>query len=140
MTEPELESLDMIDQFLALGRDLAALPVIKQARYVPAASDLHAIAKRLSIANENMARWLNEFLNFDFRAKDACTRYLDLAKRYRNARTSDELKDLKFSCSEIDDIYGNHIKGNLKNWLGGIGETRQVEGLAIGETLCMNDF
>jgi hypothetical protein len=118
MSAPVLEPLDRIDRFLALGRDLAALPVMKEDRYVSAASDLHEIAKKLSVANENMARWLNRFLYFDFRADDARARFLKLAERYRNAKTSDEFKALKFSCGEIDRIYGRHIKGSLKNWLG----------------------
>src|SRR5215218_8295841 len=118
MSAPALEPLDRIDRFVALGRDLAVLPVMKEKRYAPAASDLHQIAKKLSIANENMARWLNEFLYFNFRAANAQANFLELTKRFENAKTNNELRELKFRCGEIDAIYTAHIKGSLKNWLG----------------------
>ena len=119
MTAPQIDQLDRIDRFVSLGKDLAALPVMRDDdRYVPAASDLHAISWRLSVANENMVRWLNDFLYFDFSRNTARSDYLELAKRYDTAKRGNEFKALKFRCSEIDDIYREHIKGSLKTILG----------------------
>jgi hypothetical protein len=110
--------LDRIDGFIALAHELAKLPAMANPQYAPAAVDLHEISKKLLIANENMARWLNAFLYLDFRAADARSAFLQLVRDYRTAKTGPRFKELKYSCGDISLIYGRQIAGNLGGWLG----------------------
>ena len=59
------QALDSIDRFIGVA-EIANLPILGMPEYRAAANDLYQIAQKLLIANENMSRWLNRFLYFDF--------------------------------------------------------------------------
>lgn len=76
-------ALDSIDQFIRVGGEMAKVPILANPQYRSAAEDLYQIARQLLNANENMARWLNHFLLFDFRDTNARAHFFDLVKEYR---------------------------------------------------------
>lgn len=119
MNENGPEPLDAIDNFITLGHQLAQLPDLSKPQYAPAARDLQEISQKLSRANENMARWLYQFLYFDFLADDARSAFLALVREYRTAKASDRLNEMKYRCGDIEFIFGLHIEGSLGGWLGG---------------------
>jgi hypothetical protein len=119
-------ALDTIDQFIAVGKNIAALPLMRQPGFEGAADAIYRIAGKLLRANENMARWLNRFARFDFHQVDAGGRFLALAGEYETAKAGGQLREMKFHCGEISIIYWNDIYPRLAEMLSG--DTR-----AIGE-------
>ena len=67
----DTHALDSIDRYIEVAAGMATLPILSEPAYRPAAEDLYQITDKLLVANENMARWLNLFLQFDFRQADA---------------------------------------------------------------------
>jgi hypothetical protein len=102
-------ALDSVDHFVSVGVEIAKVPILAQPQYRPAAEDLYQIAQKLLVANENMARWLNRFLQFDFRAPDARGRFLDLVQEYRTTKAGPGFRSMKFSCGDIGIIYQRNI-------------------------------
>jgi hypothetical protein len=102
-------ALDSIDRFVSVGGEIAKVPILAMPQYRAAAEDLYEIAQKLLVANENMARWLNRFLQFDFRAPDARGRFLDLVQDYRTTKAGPGFRDMKFSCGDIGIIYHRNI-------------------------------
>jgi hypothetical protein len=102
-------ALDAIDEFITVGSRIAELPVLAEREYRGAAENLYQIAAKLLVANENLGRWLFTFLHFDFRAADARSEFLALAKDYRTAKTGGDLRKMKFDCGEILSIYDNNV-------------------------------
>jgi hypothetical protein len=106
------QALDSIDRFIGVA-EIANLPILAMPEYKAAADDLYQIAQKLLVANENMSRWLNRFLYFDFRAPDARGRFLELDKDYRTTKAGPGFRDMKFSCGDISIIYHRNIAGKL---------------------------
>lgn len=61
-----MAGIEIFQQFIELGKELAKLPVLVLPQYQPAATDLYEICKKILSANENMARWLHRFRYFNF--------------------------------------------------------------------------
>jgi hypothetical protein len=102
-------ALDGFDRMVTVGREIAKVPILAMPQYRAAVEDLYEIAQKLLLANENMARWLNRFLQFDFRAPDARGRFLELAQEYQTTKTGAGFRSLKFSCGDIGIIYARNI-------------------------------
>jgi hypothetical protein len=105
--------LDSIDRFIRVGAEMAKVSILVNPHYRAAADDLYQIARRLLDANENMARWLNRFLLFDFRGTDARSRFLELIMDYRTAKAGGDFRDMKFSCGDIYFIYQRNIADKI---------------------------
>jgi hypothetical protein len=106
------QALDSIDRFIGVA-EIANLPILSMPEYRAAANDLYQIAQKLLIANENMSRWLNRFLYFDFRAPDARAQFLNLVQDYRTTKAGPGFRDMKFSCGDISIIYQQNIEGKI---------------------------
>ncbi len=106
------QALDSIDRFIGVA-EIANLPILSMPEYRAAANDLYQIAQKLLIANENMSRWLNRFLYFDFRAPDARAQFLNLVQDYRTTKAGRGFRDMKFSCGDIFIIYQQNIEGKI---------------------------
>jgi hypothetical protein len=106
-------ALDSIDQFIRVGGEMAKVPILANPQYRSAAEDLYQIARQLLNANENMARWLNHFLLFDFRDTNARAHFFDLVKEYRAKKAGGGFRDMKFSCGDIYFIYQRNIAGKI---------------------------
>lgn len=106
--------LDSIDRFISVAAEIAQLPILGLPKYEAAAEDLYQIAKKLLDANENMARWLYRFLQFNFNPPDARARFLALVQDYRTAKAGPELQEMKFNCGDINSIWH---RGNLNDVL-----------------------
>jgi hypothetical protein len=106
-------ALDSVDRFIKVAAEIAKLPILGQPHYKAVAEDLYKIAQKLLVANENMARWLNRFLHFDFRAADARARFLVLVQDYRTTKAGAGFRDMKFSCGDISTIYRRNIENKL---------------------------
>lgn len=111
MASMSQHALDSIDRFIAVGHEISRAPVLD--RSPAAAYDLYEIAQKLLVANENMAKWLNRFLYFDFRDPAARTQFLDLVEDYRNTKSGVGFHDMKFSCGDVFFIYQRNIEGKL---------------------------
>ena len=109
--------LDIFDRFVKVATDLAKVPALVMPQYRSAAQDLYRITRLLMTANENLARWLNRFLYFDFRGADARGRFLALLVEYRTMKAGPEFRTLKFSCGDIGRIYHRDIASKLGSWL-----------------------
>jgi hypothetical protein len=110
-TDVQQQALNSIDHFIAVGRKMLEVPVLAQ--FPAAANDLYNIAQKLLTANENMARWLNHFLQFDFRGPDARTRFLKLLGDYRTTKAGAGFHDMKYSCGDIFFIYQQNIAAKI---------------------------
>lgn len=113
MTPSPQPALDSIDRFIRVGGEIAAVPLLAMPPYRAAADGLYEIARRLLDANENMARWLNRFLWFDFRDPNARSRFLELVQDYRTTKAGPGFRDMKFSCGDIWVIYQRDIADQI---------------------------
>jgi hypothetical protein len=102
------EALDSIDRFIGVA-EIANLEILAMPEYRAAVNDLYQIAQKLLVANENMTRWLNRFLYFDFRAPDAREQFMELVKDYRTTKAGGGLREMKFNCGDIWIIYQRSI-------------------------------
>ena len=107
------EALDRIDRFIQVASSIARLPLLQKAEYRPAAEDLYLIAQKLLVSNENMARWLNLFLQFDFRQADARGQFMNLAGSYATAKSGQAFHDMKFNCGDSGMIYYRNIDAKV---------------------------
>jgi hypothetical protein len=123
------EGLELIQQFIELGKELAKLPTLVLLQYQPAAQDLYEICKKILKANENTARWLHRFRYFDFKDPNARSNFLSAVQEYRALRTGPGFKELKFSCFDIGQIYYRHISSKLGGWFSSAYEREKAEGL-----------
>jgi hypothetical protein len=106
-------ALDSVDRFVKVGDAIAKIPILAMPEYRGAAEDLYQIAQKLLVANENMARWLNRFLYFDFRAADSREQFLNLVLDYRTTKTGPGFQEMKFRCGDIGLIYEENIAGKI---------------------------
>jgi hypothetical protein len=123
------EGLELIQQFIELGKELAKLPTLVLPQYQPAAQDLYQICKKILTANENTARWLHRFRYFDFKVANARSNFLSAVQEYRALRTGPGFKELKFSCFDIGQIYYRHISSKLGGWFSNSYDREKAEGL-----------
>jgi hypothetical protein len=107
------EALQSIDRFIKVAKELAENPALAEREYAEAAFDVSRIAYRLLIATENMARWRDEFLYFNFHGPDAHGRFRELAKRFNTAKNGPEIRAMKFRCGEILFIYNSRLRDHL---------------------------
>jgi hypothetical protein len=108
-----VRALDSVDRFIAVGRELADQQALSKPKYSGALEHLIEVIQILLNANENMARWLNNFTQFDFRARDSRRRFLRLVARYREAKSGSDLRRMKWPCHEIRTIYENEIQPSM---------------------------
>jgi hypothetical protein len=87
------------------------------------------ICQKLLTANENLSRWLYRFLYFDFRQNDARSKFLTAAQEYAAMKNGPEFQQLKFSCSDIGQIYYQNISSKLGNWFANQHKLEEVEGI-----------
>lgn len=113
------DALDSIDRFIAVAGDMAHGSLLARPEHKASAEDLYQISQRLQVSNENMARWLSEFLYFDFRAADAQQRFLALTKAYETTKKGPGFHSMKFPCGEIRQIYEQNIEGRIDEFFGG---------------------
>jgi hypothetical protein len=105
--------LDSIDRFIKIAGEIAEVPILARPEFRAAADDLYQIAQKLLVANETMARWLNQFLLFDFRDANARSQFLDLVKAYRTKKAGPGFRDMKFNCGDIFTIYDRNISSKI---------------------------
>lgn len=98
-------ALDAVDEFVRVGNEIATFSIWVKPEYREVAEDLYQISKKLLAANENMARWLNRFVYFDFRVEDPRTPFLQLVSDYRTAKVGGEFRRMKFNCGDILTLY-----------------------------------
>lgn len=103
------QALDSVDEFILVAKGITTLPILAHQEYREAAESLYQITQKVLLANENLARWLNRFLQFDFRVPGARGLFLALIGEYRTARSGGELRAMKFNCGEVRWIYDNKI-------------------------------
>jgi hypothetical protein len=114
--DPVTAGLGATNQFIRLANELAKLPALTQPQYRNAARSLYQICQMLLEANENTARWLYKFLYFDFQQEGAGNAFNNLVAQYRTMKTGPELKQLKFRCGDIANIYYEQIQSKLGRW------------------------
>lgn len=113
MPDDEIRALDSIDHFIEHATRMAKLPILAEPEYRPAAVDLFEIAQKLMVSNENMARWLNVFLQFDFTPPEAGGAFRKLVVKYRTTKAGPGFHDMKFRCGDIWTIYHRSINSKL---------------------------
>lgn len=109
-------ALDTVDRFIGVGRELARQQILAGPTYSVALEHLIEVIQILLDANENMARWLNRFTQFDLRAEDARPRFLELVAQYRTAKSGAELRQMKWPCGDIRQIYDSQIRPNITDF------------------------
>lgn len=122
------DGLNLIEQFISLGKEIAKLPALVLPQYQPAAADLFEICKKILTANENTARWLHRFRYFDFKHPDARSNFLAAVQEYRSLRSGPEFQQLKFSCGDISQIYYRNISSKLGGWFSDPYKLEEAEG------------
>lgn len=118
--------MDTIDSFIKISKEIAKLPKLFKADYQGCASDFADICRKILDGNENVVRWFNKFLYFDFTTLDAQKRFFDLKSEYEVLKTGSGYQDLKFNCGEIQYIYHNRISSKI--WFKGekLKETQDI--------------
>lgn len=106
-------ALDTVDRFIDVGRKLAKQETLATSKYANALERLIEVIQMLLTANENMARWLNRFTQFDFRRKASRKRFLRLAAKYRTAKSGTELRQMKWPCGDIRHLYDTEIRPDM---------------------------
>ena len=110
---PELSTgLQTIDQFIKIAHDVVKLPSLVMADFKGCASDFVEICKKLLEGNENVVRWFNKFLYFDFTKPNAIKKFTKLKAQYEELKTGYGYQKLKFDCGEIQHIYYRRINQN----------------------------
>lgn len=122
-------ALGILDKFISVASELAKLPALVLPQYQSAAQDLYEICQKLLTANENLSRWLYRFLYFDFRQSDARSKLLTAVQEYKAMKSGPEFQQLKFSCSDIGQIYYRNIASKLGNWFTSQQKLEEVEGI-----------
>jgi hypothetical protein len=139
LTADSKRALESIDRFVAVAGEIAELPILRRPDFRPAADALYRIAQLLLDANENLARWLHLFLQFNFHGGDARQRFLDLVQRYRTAKAGQELRQMKFRCGDISVIYWNHVAGKMSELYPSDEHDRQRAEMAFGRLANADD-
>ena len=106
--------LQTIDQFIKISKEIAKLPSLVMADYKGCASDLRKICEKILDGNENVVRWFNKFLYFDFTASDAVQQFKELKGEYEALKAGSRYQELKFDCAEIESIYDRRISSKLE--------------------------
>jgi hypothetical protein len=108
------KALDDIDAFIRAGHELAALEILAEVEFRPAASALCDVAQELMASNEYMAGWLNRFRYFDFKQDGWKGEFKELLKEYDTTKSSPHgFNRMKFRCAEIWTIYQRDIEATL---------------------------
>jgi len=123
------DGLEIIEKFIGLGKELAKLPALVLPQYADAARDLYEICRKLLDANENTMRWFNKFRYFDFQDPVARASFLAAVQEYQGLKAGTGFKQLKFSCSDIAQIYYRSIASKLGNWLTDQQKLEEAEGI-----------
>jgi histone H3/H4 len=108
--------LQTIDQFIKISKDVVKLPSLVMADSKGAANDFVEICQKILQGNENVVRWFNEFLYFDFTATNAVKQFVKLKTEYEALKTGFGYQKLKFDCGEIQNIYHKRISSKLGEW------------------------
>lgn len=98
-----------------IGHELARQEILSRPTYSVALENIIEVIQILLVANENMARWLNRFTQFDFRAEGARRRFLELVAQYRTAKSGPELREMKWPCGDIRQIYDTQIRPRIND-------------------------
>ena len=108
------KALDDIDAFIQAGHELAALEILDEEKFRPAASALCDVAQELMASNEYMAGWLNRDRYFDFRQDGARGEFNKVLKEYNDTKLSaGGFHQMKFRCAGIWTINRRDIEGPL---------------------------
>jgi hypothetical protein len=110
------QALSTIDSFISVAKELAQFKASQEPQYENAVKDLIEICQKLLTANENLTRWLNKFLLFNFRDPAAYGNFLNLVAEYQTAKNSAEFRQFKFSCADIGIVYSRDIDSKLNGW------------------------
>jgi hypothetical protein len=105
-----------LNDFIALGKEIAKLPALVLPQYQPAARDLYELCQKLLKANERLSDWLHRFRYFDFRSSDAYSKSLDTIREYKTMKNGPEFQQLKCSCADISNIYYRDISSKIAKW------------------------
>ena len=108
--------LSITKEFITIGKELAGLSDLVRPTYRSCAADLYLICKKLLEANENIVRWFNKFLYFDFTSPNASFEFKKAAADYDTMKRGHELRKLKFSCTDIENIYQKNIGKKIGSW------------------------
>jgi hypothetical protein len=108
--------LKTIDQFINISKTVAKLPALVLADAEGASNDFVEICKQILDGNENVVRWFNNFLYFDFTESDAVKKFTELKKEYEALKAGSGYQKLKFNCGEIAYIYHKRISSKLGEW------------------------
>jgi hypothetical protein len=133
-------TLEVLDKFISIAKELTKLPALVLPQYQPAAHDLYEICQKLLTANENLSRWLYKFLYFDFRQQDARTKFLDLVRDYKTMKQGPEFRQLKFSCGDISAVYYRNIDSKIGSWFSNQGKLEEAQGIFTKLTDADNDM
>lgn len=123
------DGLELIEQFISLGKELAKLPALVLPQYQPAAADLFEICKKILTANETSVRWLHRFRYFDFKHSESRSNFLAAVQEYRSLRSGPEFQQLKFSCGDISQVYYRNISSKLVSWFKNSNKLEEAEGI-----------
>lgn len=120
--------LQTIDLFIKISKDVAKLPPLVMADSRGCANDFVEICQKLLQGNENVVRWFNKFLYFDFTASNAVKQFTGLKIEYEVLKTGFGYQQLKFDCGEIQNIYQKRISSKLTEWFQGkkLAEAKKV--------------
>ena len=122
-------TIGILNKFIDLGKELAKLPAMVLPQYQPFTKDMYKICQRILKSNENLMRWFNKFLYFDFLAANARGDFLQAKQEYDSMKIGPEFHQLKFSCHDIGNIYYQNIASKLGTWFADQRKLEEAEGI-----------
>lgn len=122
-------SLEIFDKFIVIAKEIAKLPALVLPQYQEAARDMYRICQKLLLANENLSRWLLRFVYFDFRQQNGRGEFLRSLQEYRTMKSGPEYQQLKFSCSDISNVYYRQISSKIADWFSDKQKKEEIEGI-----------
>jgi len=122
-------SLEIFDKFIGIAKEIAKLPALVLPQYQDSAQDMYQICQKLLTSNENLSRWLYRFIYFDFRHPNAQSNFMTAVGEYRTMKNGPEFQQLKFSCSDIESVYYQHISSKIGDWFSNKQKMEEVEGI-----------
>jgi phosphohistidine phosphatase SixA len=127
---PETKAaLNIIENFIDLGKQVAKLPALVLPQYQSAANDLYRISQVILKSNENLSRWLNRFRYFDFIQADARKDFLQAMQEYKAMKSGPDFQQLKFSCHDLAKVYYSNIASKIGNWFSNQQKKEEAEGI-----------
>lgn len=109
------DGLRSISEFIGIAKEISKIPRMVLPDYQRCSEDLYKICQKILTPNDNIVECFNQFLYFNFSSQNAQSDFNQRILDYKNSK-SNNLRQFKFSCSDISTIYFRNIEKKIGNF------------------------